>query len=197
MELFESIKHNFSEHIQVAINCADTLLDTLLQTSEQLTQCLLAGNKYLSCGNAGSISTATHFTQCMLNRFETERPSLPAISLCGDTATMTAIANDDGYEQVYAKQIKALGNTNDILLMFTTNGHSANLLNALDAAIHRDMGVLVFSGSDGGELATRLDPNHIEIRVPSDNPAIIEQCHLVIIHCLCDIIDKQLFMNEA
>ncbi len=197
MELFESIKHHFSEHIQVAIECADSLLDILLQASEQLTQCLLAGNKYLICGNAGSVSNAMHFTQCLLNRFEVERPSLPAISLCSDIATLSAIASDEGKGQCFAKQIKALGSAGDTLIMLTTTGNSDSLLNAFDTAISRDMNVIVLSGGDGGELATRLDSNHIDIRVPSKQQALIQQCHLVIIHCLCDIIDKQLFMNEA
>lgn len=197
MDLFESIKHHFSESIQTTINCADTLVDPLCDASELMTQCLLSGHKYLTCGNGGSASNALHLTQCMLNRFEAERPSLPALCLNGDVAAMTAIANDDGFEQCFAKQIKALGQAGDTLLMFTTSGNSANVLHAFDAAINRDMEVIIFNGGDGGQLATRLDPNHIEIRVPSNNAALIQQCHLVIIHTLCDIIDKQLFQNEA
>lgn len=197
MDLFESIKHHFSESIQASINCADSLLDQLSQASEQLTQCLLAGHKYLSCGNGGSACNAAHFTQCMLNRFEAERPSLPAILLNADVASITAIANDDGYDQCYAKQVKALGQAGDSLLLFTTSGNSRNLMHALEAAVNRDMEVVVFSGGDGGELATQLNPDHIEIRVPSEHAAYIQQCHLVIIHCLCDIIDKHLFQNEA
>ncbi|MDF1795162.1 MAG: SIS domain-containing protein [Coxiellaceae bacterium] len=197
MDLFESIKHHFTESIQAKITCADTLIDEITQASEQLTQCLLEGHKFLACGNGGSACNALHFTHNMLNRFEAERPSLPALALSADTATLSAIANDENYDQVFSKQIKAFGHAGDSLLLFSTSGNSANCLQALDAANSREMNVIAFTGGDGGELATRLNPNHTEIRAPSDSTPHIQQCHLVIIHCLCDIIDKQLFQNEG
>ncbi len=197
MDLFESIKHHFSENIQTQITAADTLVDVIAEASELLTQCLLAGHKFLACGNGGSACNALHFTHNMLNRYEAERPSLPAIALNADLATVTAIANDDGYEQIFSKQIKALAQAGDTLLIFSTSGNSSNCLHALDAAVSRDIHVIAFTGGDGGELSARLDPTHTEIRIPSDSAHHIQQSHLVIIHCLCDIIDKQLFQNEV
>ena len=129
----------------------------------------------------------------MLNRFEIERPGLPAVALTTDSSTLTAIANDYEYDQIFSKQILALGTNRDVLLAISTSGNSSNILKAVQAAHERDMQVLSLTGNKGGKLAKLLKGDDIEIRVPSDRTARIQEIHLLVIHCLCDIIDAILF----
>src|SRR3990167_11456358 len=133
MNLFERIKYNFNESIQTKITAADTLVDSIAQASEMMVQCLLDNHKILSCGNGGSAADAQHFSSEMLNRFESERPGLPAFALTTDPSTITSIANDYSYEEVFSKQIKALGQAGDILLAISTSGNSKNVLAAVEA----------------------------------------------------------------
>ncbi|WP_423062942.1 phosphoheptose isomerase [Candidiatus Paracoxiella cheracis] len=196
MDLFQRIKHNFNDSIQTKITAADTLVDPIAQAGELMVQCLLNNHKILSCGNGGSAADAQHFSAEMLNRFEAERPGLPAIALTTDASTVTSIANDYSFDEIFAKQIKALGQPGDILLAISTSGHSKNILNAIEAAHLRDVRTIALTGRDGGELANLLNAQDIEIRVPADSTARIQETHLLIIHCLCDIIDRQLFETE-
>lgn len=193
MELFDRIKSHFNESIQTKIMTQETLVNSIANAGDLLTQCLLAGGKILTCGNGGSAGDAQHFSSEMLNRFEADRPSLPCIALSTDTGTITAIANDYDYTQIFSKQIKALASDGDILIAFTTSGNSANVNEAIIAAHSRGALVLAITGKTGGELAALLNTDDIELRVPSDSTARIQETHLLIIHCLCDIIEKQLF----
>lgn len=189
----ERIQQIFGQSIETKMTAADKLPPTIAKAAETIVQCLLNDKKILSCGNGGSAGDAQHFSSEMLNRFETERPSLPAISLTTDTGTLTAIANDYHYDQVFAKQIHALGQPGDLLLAISTSGNSKSIVNALEAAHERDVGVIALTGRDGGLLANHLTPDDIEIRVPSNSTARIQEVHIVIIHALCDIIDQRLF----
>lgn len=191
--IIERIKHNFSESIQTKINAADTMLPIIGMACEKIVQCLLEGHKILSCGNGGSACDALHFSSEMLNRFKHERPSLPAIALTADIATLTSIANDSSYNEVFAKQIRALGQEGDILLAISTSGNSPNILNAIKAAHDRNVNVIAMTGYDGGKIPGILKENDIEIRVPAHDTARIQETHLLIIHCMCDIVDYQLF----
>ncbi len=191
--IIERIKHNFSESIQTKINAADTMLPIVGAACEKIVQCLLEGHKILSCGNGGSACDALHFSSEMLNRFKHERPSLPAIALTADIATLTSIANDSSYSEVFAKQIRALGQEGDILLAISTSGHSSNILTAIKAAHDRNMNVIAMTGYDGGKIPGILKENDIEIRVAAHDTARIQETHLLIIHCMCDIVDYQLF----
>lgn len=193
MNLFQRIKHNFNESVQTKITAAEVLLDPIAQAGELMVQCLLSNHKILSCGNGGSAADAQHFSSEMLNRFEAERPSLPAIALTTNASTVTSIANDYSYHEIFSRQIKGLGANGDILLAISTSGRSKNILNAVNAAHHREMKVIALTGRDGGEIATLLTANDIKIQVPSESTARIQETHLLIIHCLCDIIDRQLF----
>ena len=192
MELINRINTNFQESIRTKEIAADMLAGAIANASRMITLCLLNGGKVLSCGNGGSAGDAQHFSSEMLNRFEMERPGLPAIALTTDSSTLTSIANDYSYEQIFSKQISALGQQGDILLAISTSGKSANVNRAIDAAHDRDMHVVALSGKQGGEMATRLAPDDIEIRAPSESTARIQEVHLLIIHCLCDLIDHQL-----
>lgn len=191
--MLERIKHNFNESIQTKINSADVLLNAIGVACERSIQCLLDGHKMMSCGNGGSACDALHFSSEMLNRFRQERPSLPAIALTADTPTLTAIANDYSYHDVFAKQVRALGQPGDILLAISTSGNSINVLNAIKAAHERQINVIALTGHDGGKIAELLKDNDVEICVPATDTARIQETHLLVIHCICDMIDYQLF----
>lgn len=192
-KILERINYNFSESIQTKINSADILSDILALACEKIVQCLLEGNKILSCGNGGSALDAMRFSSEMLNRFKHERPGLPAIALTADIAALTAIANDYGYNDIFAKQLRALGQSGDVLLAITTSGNSNNILNAIKAAHDKKMIVIAMTGSDGGKIPALLHDDDIEIRVPAQEVARIQETHLLIIHSICDIVDYQLF----
>lgn len=191
--IIERIKHSFSDSIQTKINSADMILPIVATACEKIVGCLLEGNKILSCGNGGSACDALHFSSEMLNRFKHERPSLPAIALTADMATITSIANDFHYNEVFAKQIRALGQPGDILLAISTSGNSPNILTAIKAAHDRNMNVIALTGYDGGKIPAVLKDSDIEIRVPAYETCRIQETHLLVIHCMCDIVDYQLF----
>ncbi|MDA8561554.1 phosphoheptose isomerase [Gammaproteobacteria bacterium] len=191
--IIDRIRHNFSESIQTKINAADTILNVIESAAEKVIKCLLDGNKILSCGNGGSACDSLHFSSEMLNRFKHERPSLPAISLTADIATITSISNDSDYSEVFAKQIRALGQENDLLLAISTSGQSPNILNAIKASHDRKLDVIALTGFDGGQIPNILKSSDIEVRVPAHDTARIQETHLLIIHCICDIVDYQLF----
>lgn len=192
MDLISRINTNFQDSIHTKQMAAELLAAPIQHAAQMITQCLLGGGKVLSCGNGGSAGDAQHFSSEMLNRFEMERPGLPAIALTTDSSTLTSIANDYSYNQIFSKQVLALGQANDILLAISTSGNSANVNAAIDAAHERDMRIVALSGKDGGDMVDRLSLNDIEVRVPSDSTARIQEVHLLVIHCLCDLIDHQL-----
>jgi len=189
----ERITHLFDQSIETKAASRDILPHIIAQAGEMIVQTLLADGKVLSCGNGGSAGDAQHFSSEMLNRFERERPSLPAIALSTDTSTLTSIANDYSYNEIFSKQIRALGRENDILLAISTSGNSANVVQAVQAAHDRQMRVVAMTGRDGGDIARLLQPEDIEIRVPSTSTARIQEVHLLVIHALCDYIDQALF----
>lgn len=196
IELIERVRNHFNGSIQTKITSSDVMAENIAQAGQRCADALLAGQKILSCGNGGSAADAQHFSSELLNRYLCERPSLPAIALSTDTSTITAIANDYSYDQVFSKQIKALGQEGDLLLAITTSGQSKNILEAVEAAHARGMEVIALTGRDGGALASVLGPQDIELRVPSDVTARIQETHLLVIHCLCDMIDFSLFSAE-
>lgn len=196
MDTLNRIRQFFEESIQAKILAAESLPEVIQAAGEMMVQALLNGGKILSCGNGGSAGDAQHFSAEMLNRFETERPSLPAIALSTDTSTITAIANDYSYEEIFAKQIKALGQPGDVLLAISTSGHSKNIVQAILAAQQRELTVIAMTGRDGGVVASLLNETDVELRVPVQSTARIQEVHLLIIHCLCDYIDNRLFTTS-
>ncbi|TDQ38886.1 phosphoheptose isomerase [Thiopseudomonas denitrificans] len=190
------IQHMFQASIDTKQQALQVLPAAIEQASLLMVNALLNDGKILSCGNGGSAGDAQHFSSEMLNRFERERPSLPALALTTDSSTITSIANDYSYEEVFAKQIRALGQQGDILLAISTSGNSANVVQAIHAAHDRNMKIVALTGRDGGAMAPLLQPDDIEIRVPSSVTARIQEVHLLAIHCLCDLIDRQLFGSE-
>lgn len=191
--LVERIRENFTESIQTKIITADSIINLIAEASEEIVQALLEGHKILTCGNGGSACDALHFSSEMLNRFKDERPALPAIALTADMPTMTSIANDYHFSDIFAKQIRALGQTGDVLLAISTSGNSTNVINAIKAAHDKGMVIIALTGRDGGKMPDYLHEKDIEIRVPANETARIQETHLLIIHCICDIIDYRLF----
>src|SRR5690554_1471789 len=190
------IQHMFQASIETKQQALAVLPQAIESASLLMVSSLLNEGKILSCGNGGSAGDAQHFSSEMLNRFERERPSLPAIALTTDSSTITSIANDYSYEEVFSKQIRALGQAGDILLAISTSGNSANVVQAIHAAHDRNMHVVALTGRDGGAMTSLLLPDDVEIRVPARSTARIQEVHLLAIHCLCDLIDRQLFGSE-
>lgn len=193
MDTISRIQEHFEQSIATKKLAKEQLAEPINQAAQAMVQCLLNGNKILSCGNGGSAGDSQHFSAEMLNRFERERPSLPAIALTTDTSTLTSIANDYHYDEVFAKQIRALGNEGDVLLAISTSGNSSNVITAIEAAHDRSLSVVALTGRDGGKIAPCLHPTDIKIRVPAEKTSRIQETHLVVIHCLCDLIDQSLF----
>ncbi len=196
MTLKDLTKQYFQASIQTKIQSMETLTGPIVNAAEYIVNRLMQVSKILSCGNGGSSADAQHFSSEMLNRFERERPGLPAIALTTDTSTLTSIANDYGYEEIFAKQVRALGHPGDLLLVISTSGNSANIITAIEAAHEQDVGIIALTGKDGGTIHSMLNETDIEIKVPSDSTARIQEVHLLIIHCLCALIDTQLLGSE-
>jgi len=193
MSLKDSIRGHFADSIASKQAAMAVLIDPIASATTLLAGALGSGGKVLSCGNGGSASDAQHFSAELLNRFERERPGLAAIALSTDTSTLTSIANDYAYGQVFAKQVTALGRPGDVLLAISTSGNSENVVTAIRAAHERDLRVVALTGRDGGKVAGTLTASDVEIRVPGERTARIQEVHLVVIHCLCDGIDRTLF----
>jgi len=190
------IQQMFKASIETKQKALDVLPEPIEQASILMVNSLLNEGKILACGNGGSAGDSQHFSSELLNRFERERPSLPAIALTTDSSTITSIANDYSYEEIFSKQIRALGRDGDVLLAISTSGNSANVIQAIHAAHDRNMRVVALTGRDGGNIAPILLPDDVEIRVPSNVTARVQEVHLLAIHCLCDLIDNQLFGCE-
>lgn len=195
--MLESIKESFTESIQTQIAAAEALPEQISKAAMVLVQCLLNGNKILCCGNGGSAANAQHFASCLLNRFETERPSLPALALTADTVTLTAVANDYHHDEIFSKQVRAFGQAGDVLLALSTSGNSKDIIKAMEAAVTRDMTIIALTGKDGGEMAGLLGEQDVEIRIPSQRTARVQEVHLITLHTLCDLIDQYLFPTHG
>lgn len=193
VQMEERLRHLFGEHIETKIAAADTLSESIARAGQLLINCLLNNGKILICGNGASSANCMHFASSMLNHFEVERPSLPVVHLSADSCCLSSFANENHYSQVFARQIQALGQEQDVLLLVTTSGNADSMLHALHAANERGMDTIALSGRDGGVLSNHLGPEDIEIRVASDNAARIRELHLFILHCFCDLIDHSLF----
>ncbi|WP_456412321.1 phosphoheptose isomerase [Thiolapillus sp.] len=196
MDLIERINRLFTDSIETKQASLPRIATPIKEAAEMMVNCLLEGGKILCCGNGGSAGDAQHFSSEMLNRFERERPGLPAIALTTDSSTLTSIANDYAYQEVFAKQISALGHPGDILLAISTSGNSLNILRAVETAKEQQMKVVALSGKDGGKLSSLLHKEDREIRIDNPSTARIQEVHLLAIHCLCDLIDTQLLGEE-
>src|SRR5699024_712914 len=163
--------------------------DRIVAAAELLIAALETGHKILACGNGGSAGDAQHFSSELVNRFEHDRIALPALALTTDSSTLTAIANDAGYDRVFVRQIEALGNPGDPLLAFSTSGNSASVVAAVETAHEYGLPVIAITGRDGGTLGRQLTSADIELRAIADSTARIQETHLLFIHCLCRLVE--------
>lgn len=189
MDLINRISENFSESAHLKLQCMDALAAPIAAAVQAMVECLQGDGKILACGNGGSAADAQHFSAELLNRFEVERPGLAAIALTTDSSTLTSIANDYDYVQVFSKQVRALGRSGDVLLAISTSGNSPNVVAAVEAAQECSMRVVALTGRNGGRMAGLLGPRDVHICVPATSTARIQEVHLLSLHCLCDGID--------
>jgi D-sedoheptulose 7-phosphate isomerase len=189
MDLIARISENFSESAHLKLQTMDALAAPIAAAAERMVRCLRQDGKIMSCGNGGSAADSQHFSAEMLNRFEMERPGLAAIALTTDTSTLTSIANDYDYDQIFSKQVRALGQAGDLLLAISTSGNSKNVIAAVQAAQECQVGVVALTGRNGGRIGELLGPGDIHICVPAQSTARIQEVHLLTLHCLCDAID--------
>lgn len=196
MNLQQRVSQHFNHNIATNQGSVALLAPAIVGASEMITASLLRGNKVMCCGAAGSGSLAQYFAATLLNRFERERPGLPAIAMNADAQALSTIANNSNYREVYAKQLRVLAQEGDIFLALCSNGNSKNTTEAIKAAHERGMGVIILTGQDGGDMAVALGEGDIELRVPAQSVARIQEVHLLILHSLCDLIDIQIFGEE-
>lgn len=193
MSLQDRIINQFTESIQIHQESMTNLCDLIEYASQQIVAALLNDKKIFCCGNGRSATTSLLFSSALLNQYERDRPSLPVIALNTDMATITAIANDYNFDDVFAKQLRALGQNGDILLVFCTNGRSANIVKLINTAHDNGLVVIALTGGNDGLFASLLNETDIEIRISSSSNARVQEIHVLITHCLCDLIDSQLF----
>ncbi len=196
MDLIARISNHFADSAQTKLNSVEVLATPIADAIEIMVACLRGNGKILACGNGGSAADAQHFAAELLNRFEMERPGLAAMALTTDSSTMTSIANDYDFKQIFSKQVRALGQSGDVLLAISTSGNSPNVIEAIEAAHEQDMRVVALTGKNGGRIAELLHGGDVNICVPHERTARIQEVHLLALHCLCDGIDCLLLGAE-
>lgn len=196
MQRIDRIARQFEDSIAAKREAASVLVEPISRALDRMVRCLLANGKIMACGNGGSAADSQHFAAELLNRFERERPGLAAIALTTDTSTLTSIANDYDYVQVFAKQVRALGQPGDVLLAISTSGQSENVIEAIQAAHEREIDVVALTGRDGGRIGALLGDTDVHVCVPVMRTARIQEVHLLVLHCLCDGIDVALLGEE-
>ena len=193
----QRILGHFRESAELKIQAAAQLAQPISQAVELMFTALSNGNKILACGNGGSAADCQHFAAELVGRFERERLPLPGLALTTDTSILTAVGNDYSYNDIFAKQVQAFGQSGDVLLALSTSGNSANVVAAIEAALERDMRIVALTGKGGGAIGKKLTEADVHICVPHDRTARIQEVHLLTIHCLCDGIDVALFGGDA
>ena len=192
MNLIDRISRQFADSAQTKLQAAELLAAPIAQAVDAMVHSLMNGGKIMACGNGGSAADSQHFAAELLNRFEKERPGLAAMALTTDPSTLTSIANDYDYVQVFSKQVRALSHPGDVLLAISTSGNSPNVIDAIAAAHEREVRVVALTGKGGGRMAGLLREDDVHLCVPADRTARIQEVHLLVLHCLCDGIDCML-----
>jgi len=191
-QLIERIQQQFRDSIATKQNAISALSPLTAQAVQQMFEAIQSGGKILACGNGGSAADAQHFAAELVGRFERERQELGAIALTTDSSILTAIGNDYGYDEIFSKQVRAIGRPEDVLLAISTSGNSKNVILAIEAAKKIGMKIIAFTGKGGGKMRDILGQQDVHLCVPSDRTARIQETHLLLLHCLCDGIDHLL-----
>jgi D-sedoheptulose 7-phosphate isomerase len=193
MNLTQHLQAHFNESIELKRRMAETLAPQVAKAGEALAEALRKDHKVLACGNGGSAADSQHFAAEIVGRFERERPGMPAVALTTDTSAITAIANDYSYDVVFSKQVESLGRPGDFLLGISTSGNSKSIVEAIRAAHGRNMRVIALTGRDGGAMAKMLKPDDFHLNVAHPRTMRIQEVHLLVIHCLCEVVDNVIF----
>ncbi len=194
--LEQRIQQHFIDSADLKYQSAQALSKPIAAAVQAILASVTSGGKVLACGNGGSAADAQHFAAEFVGRFERERPELGAIALTTDTSIITAVANDYDFNQIFSRQVRALGSSGDVLLAITTSGNSANVLAAVEAAHARDMTVVALTGRGGGKMSSALRETDVHVCVPHERTARIQEVHLLVLHCLCDGVDSQLLGDQ-
>ena len=194
--LEQRIEQQFIDSADLKYQAAQILSKPIAAAVQAILASVTSGGKVLACGNGGSAADAQHFAAEFVGRYERERPELAAIALTTDTSLITAIANDYDFSVIFSKQVRAFGSAGDVLLAISTSGNSANVLAAIEAAHERDMTVVALTGHGGGKISQALRETDVNIRVPHERTARIQEVHLLVIHCICDGVDTQLLGDQ-
>jgi D-sedoheptulose 7-phosphate isomerase len=197
MSIEDRIRDQFASSIQTKQDAVAAMSGHIATAIQMMVDCLRAGGKIMACGNGGSAADSQHFAAELLNRFEREREPLAAIALTTDTSTLTSIGNDYRFEDIFSKQVKALGRRGDVLLAISTSGNSPNVIEAIAAAHARGVHIVALTGKGGGKMSGCLAPTDIHLCVPAAQTARIQEVHLLTLHCLCDGIDTLLLGEKA
>ncbi|MDQ2148532.1 phosphoheptose isomerase [Alcaligenaceae bacterium C4P045] len=192
MDMTSRMASHFTDAVQAIEASRTALVDPLAQAVDLMFAALANNGKILACGNGGSAADAQHFIAELVGRFERERLPLAGIALNVDTSIMTAVGNDYGFDEIFERQVNALGQAGDVLVCISTSGNSANVLRAVGAAHERDMHIVALSGKDGGVLGELMTSNDVHLCVPHDRTMRIQEVHILLLHALCDGIDALL-----
>ena len=193
MDVTAHLRQHFEEGIELRRRMAETLPPLIAAAGAALAEALRSGRKALSCGNGGSAADAQHFAAELVGRFERERPGMPAIALTTDTSALTAIANDYDFDRVFSKQVEALGARGDVLLAISTSGNSKNVIEAVKAAQAKGLVVIALTGRDGGAMGRMVRPQDFHLNVAHPRTMRIQEVHLLVVHCLCEVVDNAIY----
>ncbi len=193
MNIEQKISQHFRDSAALKLRALEPLTPQVARAAHAMVACLKHGGKILACGNGGSAADSQHFAAELVGRFEREREELAAIALTTDTSILTAVGNDYGYDEIFSKQVRALGKPGDILFGISTSGNSKNVVAAIEAARKKGMGIIGMTGRDGGKIASLIGEDDVLLNVESPVTARIQEVHLLMLHCLCDSIDNLLF----
>ncbi len=196
MTLTKRISKHFDDSAEIKLQSKKVLAKPIGDAAQAMVNCLMSDGKILICGNGGSAADAQHFAAELMNRFEVERPGLPAVALTTDSSVLTSIANDYDYKLIFSKQVRALGMGGDVLIAISTSGNSPNVMEAITAAHDRNMVVVALTGRDGGKMGTMMHAGDFHLCVPAQSTARVQEVHLLTLHCICDVIDHLLLGGE-
>jgi phosphoheptose isomerase len=195
MDHYQIISGRFQAAIETIAQSVDILAEPLAESSALLTQALLADRKIIACGNGSDAALAQLFASKLLDRFEQERPALPAMALAADTASLTAIALQEGIEEIYSRQVRALGQGGDILLCIASGMPATNLQRAIIAAHERNMAVIILSTTTDEHMPQLLIDGDFALVIDCQRQTLATELHLMLLHALCELVDNNIFGN--